>query len=105
MTAATSESGAKTFETCNHVATDTSETVCFEDGCTTGPMVLEGGTRTKGGDSGGPVFLWSGGYAYVRGVIVGCASDDGINCNTPAVTYIHKWTTMQSLWSLTIATG
>jgi hypothetical protein len=96
-------SGAATLQQCNHTVVDLNGgTACDQNGnnCTHDLMVVSQGDKTPcSGDSGGPIFLISGGNAYIRGMVIGgnffCFGD----------WYGHRWSSISTQLSVSIVTG
>lgn len=92
--AAYCRSGQTTYERCSQVITSLNADFCDEAGCT--PTVIAyKGPDGQGGDSGAPMYQYSGGKVHIRGLHFGQIDD---------TQYAEKWSTIRGVFRASIAT-
>ena len=92
--AAYCRSGQTTYEACSLVVTGLHAEFCDEAGCTPELISYEG-PQSRGGDSGGPLYQYSGGKVLIRGLHI---------AQIDTTMYAERWTTIRSVFKASIAT-
>lgn len=91
--AAYCRSGQTTYELCSQVITSLNADFCDEAGCTPTVIAYEG-PDGQGGDSGAPLYQYSGGKVHIRGLHFGQIDD---------TQYAEKWSTIRGVFRASIA--
>lgn len=89
-------SGATTFEQCGKTATSLNGQFCDAAGCTGNLAVFTGGNLGLPGDSGAPMYLYSGGLIFIRAMLIARFNNNE---------YGQKWSTISGSWGVTVLTN
>jgi hypothetical protein len=109
--------GMKTFNKCSQTVESTTVKICWGTGLCSGSIYIAyvdpNGANTVAGDSGAPLYLPSGGLAYIRGMHTGLNGAATGFCkigSNPCPTMhdqmvAHRWTTIANTLGVTIVTN